>query len=120
MINIQELITDTDFCQSIKVIRRKISIENGRQVEERKEFQTIGIITISRDKTTIQKEYSSTQEESIHVFTNIKLYTAGEYENTKYLSDVVYFSNNYYSVMNILRDGQYGFYRSYCERIELQ
>lgn len=120
MINIQELITDTDFCQEIKIIRRKISIENGRQVETKTEIKTTGIITISKEKMTIQKEYSSIQEEAIHVFTNIKLYTTGEYNNEKYSSDIIFFSNNYYSVMNILQDGQYGFYRAYCERIELQ
>ena len=122
MINISELINDPDFTQPNGVIVERTSyiIENHMVVGNTKQLKLTGIITIA-DDTSIEKtpEFDSTSEK-IHVFTYTPLYVTGKPEissSESFLSDVVIFEGNPYSVDSCLNDSQYGFCRSTCSKI---
>lgn len=122
MINISELINDPDFTQpnGIVVERTSYTIENHMVVGNTEQLKLTGIITIA-DDTSIEKspEFDSTSEK-IHVFTYTPLYVTGEPDANSvesFLSDIVIFEGNLYSVESCLNDSQYGFCRSTCSKI---
>ncbi len=125
MINISELINDPDFCQpnGIKVIRRKTTIENHRNVISEEELNFTGIITINSGKSTEFLPEANRNDESINVFTWKRLFvpTSNVESDTisgeGYLSDIVVWDGCKYEVISCMNDEQYGFCKSVAVRM---
>lgn len=122
MIDISELINDDDFAQpnGINVIRTSYTIQNHELVEKEVNLKFVGIITIADDTSTEKTETADINSEKIHVFTYDQLYLTGTSSSDsedRYLSDIVVFNGNKYSVDSVLNDEQYGFCRSTCSKL---
>nr|DAM87237.1 MAG TPA: Minor capsid protein [Caudoviricetes sp.] len=118
MIHIGELITDPDFSQVITVKRRVANVVNHRFVDTPSEFKCAAVITINNPKTLTNDPQFERDEESINVFTNKELYTTGEYNMYKNISDIVYFEGHEYKITSVKNYGKNGFYHSICERMK--
>lgn len=116
MINISELITDTDFCQpkGISITRSTVEVVNFREVETTKEIKVQGIITVADENEDSLLSEADMNTERIHVFTHKRLKTVGidKLDGKQYTSDIVHFNGNDYIVRYCLDDAQYGFCRS--------
>lgn len=123
LINVSELIGDPDFTQpnGVNVIRRKVRVENHKQVITEQNLNVVGIITIADDTSIEMQEYADNSSEVIHVFTYLPLYTTGKLDDNAidgYLSDIVVWNNVSYKVMKCLDDAQYGFCRSLAIKLQ--
>jgi len=116
MINIAELITDPDFCQTITIKRTSIVITNHREVPTEATLTTTGIITIYNDKSSQLLPEANRSSEEIHVFTKIALYTTSLQGSTQYQADKIVFNGDNYLVQSALNDLQYGFCRATATR----
>ena len=116
MINISELITDTEFCQhkGISITRSTVEVVNFREVETQKEIKVQGIITVADENEDSLLSEADMNTERIHVFTHKRLKTVGidKLDGKQYTSDIVHFNGNDYIVRYCLDDAQYGFCRS--------
>lgn len=116
MINISELITDTDFCQpkGISITRSTVEVVNFKEVETPKEIKVQGIITVADENEDSLLSEADMNTERIHVFTHKRLKTVGidKLDGKQYTSDIVHFNGNDYIVRYCLDDAQYGFCRS--------
>lgn len=116
MINISELINDTDFCQpnGISVTRTVTSIVNHRVSEETTDIKLTGIITIADENEDSMLSEADLNSERIHIFTYNRLKTVGidKLDGKEYGADIVHFNGNDYIVRYCLDDAQYGFCRS--------
>lgn len=116
MINISELITDPDFCQSkgISITRSTIEVVNFKQVENPVEIKVQGIITIDSENEDSLLSEADMNSERIHIFTHERLKTVGmdKLDGKTYTSDIVHFNSVDYIVRYCLDDAQYGFCRS--------
>ena len=121
MINVSELINDPDFTQpnGVNVIRTKYTISNHQLVPEESNLNFVGIITIADDTITDKTETADKNSEKIHVFTYQPLYVTGQPVGSEdtFLSDIVVFEGNQYSVDSVLNDSQYGFSRATCSKL---
>lgn len=116
MINISELINDSDFCQpnGISVTRTITSIVNHRVSEETTDIKLTGIITIAGENEDSMLSEADLNSERIHIFTYNRLKTVGidKLDGKEYGADIVHFNGNDYIVRYCLDDAQYGFCRS--------
>lgn len=116
MINISELITDTDFCQpkGISITRSTVEVVNFKEVETPIEIKVQGIITVADENEDSLLSEADMNTERIHVFTHKRLKTVGidKLDGKQYTSDIVHFNGNDYIVRYCLDDAQYGFCRS--------
>lgn len=116
MINISELINDSDFCQpnGISVTRTITSIVNHRVSEETTDIKLTGIITIADENEDSMLSEADLNSERIHIFTYNRLKTVGidKLDGKEYGADIVHFNGNDYIVRYCLDDAQYGFCRS--------
>lgn len=116
MINVSELINDSDFCQpnGISITRTITSIVNHRVVEDSFPVKLTGIITIADENEDSMLSEADLNSERIHVFTYDRLKTVGidKKDGKEYSSDIVHFNGNDYIVRYCLDDAQYGFCRS--------
>lgn len=116
MINISELINDSDFCQpnGISVTRTVTSIVNHRVSEETTDIKLTGIITIADENEDSMLSEADLNSERIHIFTYNRLKTVGidKLDGKEYGADIVHFNGNDYIVRYCLDDAQYGFCRS--------
>lgn len=117
MINISELITDPDFCQTVTYIRTEYTVTNHRPSTVSEVKTTTGIITIANEDVSELGEYGNKNEEAINVYTLVPLLPVGYNEAQPTLADVVLFANQQYKVKTCLNDGQYGFYKSTAYKI---
>lgn len=122
LININELIYDSDFAQpnGITVIRRPCKTENHLPVVEEQQFKVPGIITINTDLEEELRETSNINSEVINVFTDKEIYTTGRLDESPengYLSDIVVWNGKKYKAFRIMNDLQYGFCRVACIKI---
>lgn len=121
MINVSELITDPDFAQpgGIKIIRTSYKIVDHELVESANELKVQGIITVE-DVSTNQDAYGNVLVEKIKVFTHNPLYLTGKpgVDNMdEFLSDIVVFRGQNYSVEEVLHDERYGFSKATCTKL---
>lgn len=123
MINISELITDPDFCQTngISITRATTKIVNHSPVETTKKITLQGIITIDNENEDSMLAEADLNKERIHVFTHERLKCTGvdKLNGTTYSSDIVHFNGNSYIVRYCLDDAQYGFCRSTAVKMEV-
>ena len=126
MINISELIYDTDFAQpqGINFTRRKFTTENHRPKTTNTDMNVPGIITIADEVSDEMLQEFDSNSEYIHAFARTKFFTTGRNANEvpvviegedpddKYLSDIIHFNGKHYKVMKVLDDVQYGFSRA--------
>lgn len=122
MINVSELIEDSDFCQpnGITVKRTTQTIVNHRVVESTETINVEGIITISNENEDELLPEADRNKESIHVFTYNRLKCTGrdKLNETDYGSDIVVWNGNEYIVRYCLDDAQYGFCCSTAVKME--
>lgn len=122
MINISELINDPDFCQpnGVNITRKKVtSYSDFVPVNETKNLNVIGIITIADENSDEMLDEGNRNTEAIHIFTYERLKTVGidKIDGFEYLADIVHFNGNDYEVIKCLDDAQYGFCRSTAIKI---
>lgn len=122
MINVSELIGDSDFAQpnGIKVTRSTVEVVNHQQVKTSKEIKLTGIITISDENTDEPLDEADMNKEKIHIFTYNRLKTVGidKVDRKNYAADIVHFNGADYIVRFCLDDAQYGFCRSTAVKLE--
>lgn len=122
MINVSELIGDSDFAQpnGVKVTRSTVEVVNHQQVKTSKEIKLTGIITISDENTDEPLDEADMNKEKIHIFTYNRLKTVGvdKVDGKNYAADIVHFNGADYIVRFCLDDAQYGFCRSTAVKLE--
>lgn len=116
MINVSELINDSDFCQpdGITIIRTTTEVVNHRQQETKRKLKVKGIITIDNENEDSMLSEADLNSERIHVFTyeRLKMIGIDKVDGKNYLADVVQYNGAEYVVRYCLDDAQYGFCRS--------
>lgn len=121
MINVSELITDSDFCQpnGIQITRRPYKVVNHKPTNTELKIKMQGIITIAEELNDEMLPEADRNKEAINVFTLGRLFTTGVDKKTgnEYMADIVTFEGLKYKVAYCLNDAQYGFCRSKAIRM---
>ena len=121
MINVSELIADPDFTQpnGISVKRTSYKIIEHEIVETTSDIKLVGII-VPYDSRSNKQSYGDVISEIINVYTYDPLYLTGKPSvdsEVEYLSDLVIFRNQPYSVVSVSHYEQYGFSKAVCEKL---
>ena len=114
MIDVSELITDPDFCQTIHVKRNKCQIVSYKPQIDESKLELVGVIT-QADKKSIEMlpEFDQVTG-AINVYTREELYTTGDYPDGDYISDIIVYRGREYKVYANVANMDYGFCKSTC------
>ena len=114
LLNIEELITDPDFCQSFKVLRREGTWNKGRFNTTETEIDTYGVIDPQPTKEMQFDPNGVLLKGIIKVYTHLELYTTqkNNSDGKSYNSDIVIWQGNHYIVLEEDNYSDYG-YRAY-------
>lgn len=118
-LNVKELISDPDFCQSFSVTRRSGSWNNyGKFIPINNTFETFGIIDPQdTSETDLSNPDGTLIQGRIKIYTYSRLYltvlsTTG---NEQYISDEVTWQGNQYIVILDNNYSDYGYYSYVCQ-----
>lgn len=114
LINIQELITDPDFCQTFTVTRRSGTWENGRFIPVEQEFSSYGVIEPQdTSELDITNPDGSLIQGRIKVYAHDQLYVTilnDNPDNSGYISDEITWQNNKYAIILDNNYSDYGYH----------
>lgn len=120
MINVGELITDPDFCQTFTVYRN-IGFWSSEGIFETSEtsFRTTGVITPLKTKELDQLPEGDRIQGGVNIYTNVALFTThlkAAATTDGYVSDEVVWQNERWKIVNTANFVDYGYYKSVSTR----
>lgn len=108
MIDVSELITDSDFAQTYKVYRKTGSFAAGRWEQTETEIEFYGPVQPASDKEIIQVPEGDRSSEIMVFYSLNEIYTT----NTGGTSDELEWRSNRYRVDKVERFGDNGYYKA--------
>lgn len=120
MINVGELVTDPDFCQTITYKRRLAEVVDHKITTTETTMTTVGVITIANDieDEMVENGTADRNKEHIRVTTHGVLFVTGNSNSSQYLADLISFKGNWYKVLSCKDNEQYGYCTAIAERVE--
>lgn len=120
MINVSELITDPDFCQTITIIRTTASWVDGRFVQGTPEtIQTIGVAhEESDDVDQVMEGDRRKGKYAFYVLNPPSLYITQDNSEGVMVSDIVQHKGKTYRILDVHDDTEYGYVKGVGEMIE--
>ena len=118
LLNIGELISDPDFCQSFTVTRRSGEWSNARFIPVETEFLSYGIIDPQDTSELDVNPDGSMVRGRINIYTHTQLFVTildVPTSSNNYISDEITWQGNKYTVMLDNNYSDYGYYMYTCQ-----
>lgn len=118
MINIAELITDPDFCQSMQIVRRKGQWKDGLFTITEEPFLSYGVIDPENKSKDLSNQPSGDLlNGSVTFYAHDKLYLTSHNEefSTNYVSDEIVWMDKRWMISDVKDYSDYGYYQYSCK-----
>lgn len=117
MINVQEIITDPDFCQTFTVSRSSGDFGKGGWAESTPTTITmIGVVTVANEKDMQQVPEADRVMGAMMFHSTEAIYTTRA-KDTPATSDKIQWRGEWYRVAKVWPLVDYGFYKAYAYRM---
>lgn len=123
IIDVSDLITDSDFANRYTVMRSRGEWIDGRfEIKEDKRLNYYGVVQQASDKEIEQLDIGDNVNHILKFFTtpNRKLYITNDNPNDNeedYISDVILYKGDKYKIIKISNWENNGYYRAYTIRV---